>query len=492
MNIKRLSVAMPIFVAILVGLFGLRPAQQNPLDPQCGQYCVLRTAQLLGVPTTLAQVATMLPPKIQGESLLELKTVLERLGMQVEGWRAPEVAELNLDQLPCPFIAAYDDHFVVVDEVDGVLRIFDGEGRRSYLRPDEFRARWSGAGLEVHPPPMDVQGANNQPRIALDSLYLDAGEVQYGSGTIQFPVKVCNRGRQPLVIENILTSCACTSTVEQGKSILPGENSEFAIDFEPGTLLGPFLKHFVIQSNDPQRPLIEVSIAGNVIRELNVSHSRVNFGEVVLGAEPTVKRFYISHVGDQPLEIKEASVDIEGFTVNHQRAAPTIAESYERELVEYFPATAKPDRFVYGTNTLCVEVQVAPELALGEFRGQLRIVTNIEESMTMEVVGYAVNPITAHPGFLFLGGKLEEERMTFCVRDGRNYQPVASIHKQEGLQLEIVELRPGVFQGRIIACDLAHVPAFMKIPFRSNGDGGECLVTFPVWHPEGGFRVAGQ
>ena len=228
------------------------------------------------------------------------------------------------------------------------------------------------------------------------------------------------------------------------------------------------------------------------MRDLSVSHSRINFGQLVIGNGPATKRIYISHIGDEPLEIHNASVDIAGFEVSHFPSSPSIAESYQQELVDHFPATVIPDRFVYGTNTLCVEVQVGPDVPVGEFRGQLVIETNVEKSIKTEVVGQVVNRITAHPGFLFLGGNVEQERMIFVVRDGRNYRLEKDQHEQDGLELLVNELRPGVFEAKVAACDLAATPSFVELPFRCDETKSTCRVTFPVWHPDGGFKVAEQ
>ena len=254
MNIRRLSLISMLLVGALFSLLWFRPSQTEPLGPQCGQYCVWRSAQLLGVPTTLRQVVHLLPPKNKGESLLELKQVLQRLGMEVDGWKTSNVADVDLADLPTPFIAAYDEHFVVVDEVNTLVRIFDGEGRRGFLRCEEFRQRWSGAGLELRPPRRRAGTDNGRPNIVLRELYLDAGEVEFGTQSIPFPVAIQNAGMRPLIIEDILTSCACTSTVKEGLSIPPGGQAEVAIEFRPGTLLGPFIKQCVVQSNDPQLP----------------------------------------------------------------------------------------------------------------------------------------------------------------------------------------------------------------------------------------------
>ena len=102
-----------ILCAVLVAGCGSRLDQ--PLRPQCGQHCLHRVSQLLGVPLTLRQVVELCPPKQEGESLLELKTALETIGFEVNGVETTKISEAKLSELACPFIASLKGHFVVVD-----------------------------------------------------------------------------------------------------------------------------------------------------------------------------------------------------------------------------------------------------------------------------------------------------------------------------------------------------------------------------------------
>ena len=61
---------LTIFITIIVGTL-VSPciaAENETVEPQCGQYSIHFCCQLLGIPLTLDQVCEILPPKPKGES----------------------------------------------------------------------------------------------------------------------------------------------------------------------------------------------------------------------------------------------------------------------------------------------------------------------------------------------------------------------------------------------------------------------------------------
>lgn len=118
----------------------------------------------------------------------------------------------------------------------------------------------------------------------------NVGNIPYNGGHLiqTFPLK--NEGAKNLEIANIATSCMCTKAyLKQGdkkseefgmkgmsgssswKGILkPGESAEIVADFDPTYHgpqgIGPITRTVSFETNDPDKPYIEVSFEGDVIK----------------------------------------------------------------------------------------------------------------------------------------------------------------------------------------------------------------------------------
>lgn len=93
---------------------------------------------------------------------------------------------------------------------------------------------------------------------------IDYGIIDYDSdGTRTF--KFTNRGRSPIIIADIKSSCGCTVPKYSKKPILPGESSTIEVKYSTKRV-GAFSKTITINSNafEGRKTL---KIKGNVIKE---------------------------------------------------------------------------------------------------------------------------------------------------------------------------------------------------------------------------------
>lgn len=103
--------------------------------------------------------------------------------------------------------------------------------------------------------------------IALETDTLDLGDV--ANGTIAtHDVTVRNTGTGTLVVDNISTSCGCTTATLEPMQIAPGESGTLHIEYDAGAhgpeLTGPLVRQVFINSNDPAQPEVVVELAVNV------------------------------------------------------------------------------------------------------------------------------------------------------------------------------------------------------------------------------------
>jgi hypothetical protein len=81
-------------------------------------------------------------------------------------------------------------------------------------------------------------------------------------------VGVSNTGNSTLLVEEISTSCGCTTATLEPMQLAPGATGTLHIAFDSGAhgpeLTGPLVRQIFINSNDPEQPEVTVELAANV------------------------------------------------------------------------------------------------------------------------------------------------------------------------------------------------------------------------------------
>lgn len=105
------------------------------------------------------------------------------------------------------------------------------------------------------------------PAIVVETLQFDLGDVHNGEIAAR-DVTVRNAGDAELVIENISTSCGCTTANLEPMRLAPGESGTLHIEVDAGAhgpeLTGPLVRQVFINSNDPAQPEVAVEVAVNI------------------------------------------------------------------------------------------------------------------------------------------------------------------------------------------------------------------------------------
>lgn len=104
---------------------------------------------------------------------------------------------------------------------------------------------------------IDAQG----PVIKFKDLNHDFGTIeQDGNGTYEFEFK--NEGNEPLLLENVRSSCGCTIPQWPKEPIAPGQSSNIVVKYDTRRV-GSFSKSITVSSNGSEIP-ITLSIRGTV------------------------------------------------------------------------------------------------------------------------------------------------------------------------------------------------------------------------------------
>lgn len=150
-----------------------------------------------------------------------------------------------------------------------------------------------------------VNGSQDEvPSIAVDSTEVDLGVIPHdseGHGRLA----VHNRGRGPLNIMEVRSSCACTAGAFPvgALPIQPGASANLDIKVYPKRIYGfESKKMLTLYSNDPARPSVEVIVSAKVDPEFMLEPATFDFGKVPKG-EAAVREIRLSSRLESPLKV---------------------------------------------------------------------------------------------------------------------------------------------------------------------------------------------
>ncbi len=119
---------------------------------------------------------------------------------------------------------------------------------------------------------------------------------------------VCNRGKRPLAIRDIQTSCACTrGELPPGKNVIPpGECADVRVSIYPNRIFGfKSVKTLTFMSNDPANPSVTVTVSATVDPEFSLDPETLDFGTVEKGTE-TRRTLRLATLTEAPVTVTAA------------------------------------------------------------------------------------------------------------------------------------------------------------------------------------------
>ena len=116
---------------------------------------------------------------------------------------------------------------------------------------------------------MGAQNANQirkGPEIIFEQTKHDFGKVEESIHYAIHRFPFTNTGNAPLYIQQVHTSCGCTTPDWTRDSILPGGKGFIEARFETNNRIGTFQKSITVYSNAVQAPLVHLDIEGEVTK----------------------------------------------------------------------------------------------------------------------------------------------------------------------------------------------------------------------------------
>jgi hypothetical protein len=206
---------------------------------------------------------------------------------------------------------------------DGVVNLLDFDSDNDgFSDGQEVDHGTDPADKADHPPLQDID---------VNPSSIDFGSVVVGH-VITTNVTLSNQGMLALVVDSISGTnppFSLASLPGLPETLVPGESISFAVTFAPEV---PYsLKDaFVINSNDPDEPGVQVSLKGTGISPANIEITplRVNFGNVVAGEVATVN-VTITNRGGAKLRVNSISDPGDPFSLSNLPDQPVVLESGE-------------------------------------------------------------------------------------------------------------------------------------------------------------------
>lgn len=102
--------------------------------------------------------------------------------------------------------------------------------------------------------------ADAQPAITVAPASIELGSV--AQAKLDTVVVITNTGSEPLMVQKLLTSCGCTTTKFEARTIAPGETARVPVTVDARSKKGDFRTSISVLSNDPRTPSVTVPIHG--------------------------------------------------------------------------------------------------------------------------------------------------------------------------------------------------------------------------------------
>ena len=109
-------------------------------------------------------------------------------------------------------------------------------------------------------------------KMLLDAPHIDLSTNRYNFGNakegevLKLNVKVKNKGKKILVINDVNSSCGCTAALMSSKTLKPNEVGDLNISFDTAKREGKISRTVTLFSNDPENPVETITLFVNILK----------------------------------------------------------------------------------------------------------------------------------------------------------------------------------------------------------------------------------
>lgn len=183
-----------------------------------------------------------------------------------------------------------------------------------------------------------LAAAAEAPKLQFDQTIFNFGEATEGdelAGKFSFR----NAGNAELKIGTPETSCGCTAVTVKPDTLRPGERGEISFKLDLTNIRGDVRKGIGVPSNDPDQPLVNLTVIGHARPLFEIEPQMVYFGEVTPGdtARATIQ---VRRLDGKRLSIARA----EGAREFLKASVEPVRETEARLVIEV-KGTGRPEQF---------------------------------------------------------------------------------------------------------------------------------------------------
>lgn len=198
-----------------------------------------------------------------------------------------------------------------------------------------------------------------QPKLSVkEGTKFQLGEAKEGA-VIEKKLTLQNVGKDTLIIEDIRTTCGCTTTKTQKKRLGANDTTSLSVSINTKGFKGPVKKEVFITTNDPKQSDLGIEFHLNIRNIIEFEPSFVNFQTVKYGS-PFTQSITVRNTSEKPITI-------------------TSVTSPDSQI------TAKPrDKTIRPNSSTTLLVTVSSKKK-GRFLGQIGITTNHPEKDSLKL-----------------------------------------------------------------------------------------------------------
>ncbi len=108
-----------------------------------------------------------------------------------------------------------------------------------------------------------VSAQINKSTVRFDEEIHDFGIINMDDGAVLHEFTFINTGNMPFIINEVKTSCGCTTPEWTKEPVIPGQTGSIKVSYNPKGRPGPFSKSITVNSNAERQPIV-LKITGTV------------------------------------------------------------------------------------------------------------------------------------------------------------------------------------------------------------------------------------
>jgi hypothetical protein len=225
-------------------------------------------------------------------------------------------------------------------------------------------------------------GAFAQAKLQFSETKHDFGNVKEANGPVSHVFTFKNTGNAPLVIQNVETSCGCTSPEYTKEPVQPGKTGKVKATFDPSGRPNFFDKNLTVISNATNNRVV-LNIKGNVEAKVLTIEEQYPFAiDNVRFKNSTLELYKILSTGTRTESLDIINTGTTPAIVNFENVPPHITIKAEpisipagaKGVIRCTFNAAKKKDFGVTTDEITVKVRTA--------KGTLKVRANIEEDFS--------------------------------------------------------------------------------------------------------------